>query len=249
MGQITSKIKPAAGFSHFVHILLVCLLPALIFVFIRTGFVNLAVAIIILSKWRMFAVKPRHWPANIRANAVDLIVGLSAVIFMSHTDSQLFQLIWAVAYGIWLLVIKPLSTTFGIMLQAQISQALGLISLYIAWGDSSTIVLVIATWVVCYNTARHFFVTFEESMVRYLSGVWAYFASAVAWILSHWLLFYGPISQPALLLSVISFGMGGIYYLEKSDKMSQLLRRQIVFVVVAVVLIVLTFSDWGDKAI
>jgi hypothetical protein len=197
----------------------------------------------------MFAVKPRHWPANIRANAVDLIVGLSALIFMAHTDSMNFQLLWAVAYGIWLMVIKPMSTAFGIMLQALIAMSIGLSALYIAWGDKSIAILVIGTWLICYNTARHFFISFEEVLVRYLAGVWAYFGSALAWILSHWLLFYGPIAQPALLLSVIGFGLGGIYYLEKSDKMSVVLRRQIVFVMVAVVLIVLTFSNWGDKTI
>ncbi len=249
MSQITAKFKPAAGFSHAFHIVLTCFLPALMFIFIRTRFVTLATALVLLSKWRMFAVKPRHWPANIRANAVDLIVGLSALIFMAHTDSQLFQLIWAVAYGIWLLVIKPMSTTFGVILQALISQSLGMIALYIAWGDASISVLVIGSWIICYNTARHFFAAFEESMVRFLSGIWAYFAAAMAWVLSHWLLFYGPISQPALLISVISFCMGGIYYLEKSDKMSVVLRRQIIFVMITVVLIVLTFSDWQDKAI
>jgi hypothetical protein len=168
---------------------------------------------------------------------------------MAHTDSQMFQLLWAVAYGVWLLALKPMATVFGVSLQALVSQALGLTALFIAWGDAPTAVLVIGAWIISYNTARHFFASFEEVMVRYLSGVWAYFAAALTWILSHWLLFYGPVAQPALLLSVLGFGMGGIYYLEKSDKMSVVLRRQIIFVVAAVVIIVITFSDWGDKAI
>lgn len=249
MRQITSRIKPAAGFSHFIHIALTCLLPAVLFIFVRTGFVQIAAAIILLSKWRMFAVKPRHWPANIRANAVDIIVGLSALIFMSHSDSQMLQLLWAVGYGAWLLALKPLSSTFGVSLQALVSQALGLTALFIAWGDAPAYMLVIGAWVISYSTARHFFASFEEGLARYLSGVWAYFAAAMVWILSHWLIFYGPIAQPALLLSVLGFGIGGMYYLEKSDRMSVLLRRQIVFVMVAIVVIVLAFSEWGDKTI
>ncbi|MDQ5886514.1 MAG: hypothetical protein QG628_911 [Patescibacteria group bacterium] len=249
MRQITSKIKPAAGFSHFIHIALTCLLPAVLFIFVRTGFVQIAAAIILLSKWRMFAVKPRHWPANIRANAVDIIVGLSALIFMAHTDSASFQLLWAVSYGVWLLAVKPLATTFGVSLQALISQALGLTALFIAWGDAPVFALVIGAWIISYNTARHFFASFEEGLARYLSGVWAYFSAAMVWILSHWLIFYGPIAQPALLLSVLSFGLGGMYYLQKSDRMSVMLRRQIVFVMVAIVVIVLAFSQWGDKTI
>lgn len=249
MRQITLKIKPAAGFSHFIHIALTCLLPAVLFVFVRTGFVQIAVAIVLLSKWRMFAVKPRHWPANIRANAVDIIVGLSILIFMAQSGSAAFQLLWAIVYGAWLLALKPLSSTVGVSLQALISQSLGLTALFIAWGDKPVYVLVIATWIISYNTARHFFASFEEGLARYLSGVWAYFASAMVWILSHWLLFYGPIAQPALLLSVLSFGLGGMYYLQKTDRMSVMLRRQIVFVMVAIVVIVLAFSQWGDKTV
>lgn len=251
MAQIISKIKPAVGFSHFIHIALTCLLPALLFVLVRLRFfeLQLGVSLILLSKWRMFAVKPRHWLANIRANAVDIIVGLSVLIFMIHSGSQLLQLFWAVMYGMWLIILKPQSNSLGVSLQAFIAQSIGLAALLIAWGDSALLVLVLGAWLTSYMAARHFFASFEEPLTRFMSAVWGYFAAAMLWILGHWLLFYGPIAQPALLLSVISFGLGGIYYLEKSDRMSVVLRRQIIFVVFAVVLIVLTFSDWGDKAI
>ncbi|RTK94450.1 hypothetical protein EKI60_03645 [Candidatus Saccharibacteria bacterium] len=251
MGQITAKIKPAAGFSHVIHIMLVCLLPALLFVLVRLRFFQLQIGIslILLSKWRMFAVKPRHWPASIRANAVDVIFGLSMLVFMIHSDTQLFQLLWAVLYGVWLVVLKPQASQFGIALQALVAQSVGLVAILIAWGSSPLFVLVAGAWVIAYMSARHFFASFEEAMTRFLALVWSYFAAAMMWILGHWLLFYGSVAQPALLLSVISFGLGGIYYLEKSDRMSLLLRRQLVFVVFAVVLIVLTLSDWGDKTI
>lgn len=249
MNRIPAKFKPASGFSHFVHIFLMCLLPTLVFIFVRTRFYQLAALIIILSKWRMFAVKPRHWFANIRANAVDIIVGLSLLVFMIHSGSALLQFIWAFAYGLWLLLLKPQSTMWGTSLQALTGQFLGLIALFIYWGTAPSYVLVFATWVICYMSARHFFTNFEESSIRFLAYTWGYFAASLVWILSHWLLFYGPVAQPALLLSVIGFGFGGIYFLEKTDRMSLVLRRQIVFVMVAVVVIVITLSDWGDKAI
>jgi hypothetical protein len=247
MRQIAAKIKPAAGFSYFIHIVLTCLLPATVFVAVRLNFVQIAVAILLLSKWRMFAVKPRHWAANIRVNAVDLIFGISVLICMANVDSQMVQLIWALVYGFWLLVIKPLDSVFGVSLQALLSQALGLTALFIAWGDAPVVVLVFGAWAITYNCARHFFAVFEESMSRYLGGVWAYFSAALVWISCHWLLFYGPVAQPALLLSVLGSGIGGIYFLEKTDRVSVLLRRQIVFIMIAIVVIVLTFSDWSGK--
>lgn len=249
MDSIKSKIKPASGFSHFVHLSLSGLLPGLVFVLVRLDFVGLATVLILLSKWRMLAVKPRHWLAHFRANGVDLTVGLSFLIFMIHTNSPGLQLIWAGLYGIWLVVIKPRSGVLGVSSQAVIAQFLGLTALFLHWGDASILALVILGWLVCYSAARHFFTSFDEPLTRYLSDAWAYFGAAVVWVLGHWLLFYGVIAQPTLILTVVGFGLSGIYYLEQADKLSAALRRQIVFVMMAVLIIVLTFSDWGDKAI
>lgn len=251
MRQIPTKIKPKAGFSHFVHIAFTCILPILLLILVRLRFyqISIGIGLIILSKWRMFAVKPRHWPANIRANAVDIIVGISSLVFMIHSDSGVLQLFWAVAYGAWLLVLKPQSSDLGIALQALAAQATGLAAMFIAWDSSPLYALVAGGWVISYVSARHFFGNFEEPLARYLTASWAYATAALVWIMGHWLLFYGPVAQPALLLSVIAFGLGGMYYLEKSDRSSVVLRRQLLFVLVAVTTIVLTSLVWGDKAI
>lgn len=242
-----ARIKPASGFSHLVHILLMVLLPALVFVMVRLRFYDLAVALILLSKWRMLAVRPRHWPANIRANAVDITVGLSLLIFMMHSGSMLMQLIWTIAYAVWLISIKPLSSSLGVSIQALIGQTLGLTAIFIQWGDAPLYVLVILAWVITYVSARQFFAGFEEPMTRFLSDTWGYFAAALTWILGHWLLFYGVIAQPTLLLTVIGFSLGGMYYLEKTDRLSVVLRRQLFFIMIAIVVIVIAFSHWDSK--
>ncbi len=251
MRQRFAKYKPATGYSHLIHIALTLLLPAIIFVIVRLGFyqLELGLAVILLSKWRIFAVKPRHWPANLRVNAVDLIVGLSVLVFMVQSSTQLLQLFWAIIYGIWLLYIKPMSNVQGSSIQALIAMTFGFSALFIALGGSSLYVLVILAWLLGYMTSRHFLIAFEEPLIKYLAYVWAYFCAALTWILGHWLLFYGPIAQPALLISILGFGFSGIYYLHRSDKSSVILRRQIVFVVFAILVIIITFSDWGDKAI
>ncbi len=243
------SIKPAAGFSGAIHILLQVLLPALVFVFARLRFFELATALILLAKWRMFAVKPRHWLANIRANAVDIIVGMSLLIFMIHSGSQIMQLLWAVLYCLWLIFLKPRSNQLGVVAQAYAAEALGLLALFVHWGDAPIYGLVIGAWVVCYAAARHFFSAFDEPLNRFLAGVWGYTAAALVWLLSHWLLFYGLVSQPTLILLIVSFGVSSMYYLEKTDRLSIMLRRQILFVVIALVGIIMLFSNWGDKTI
>ncbi|MCW1908291.1 MAG: hypothetical protein KIH63_003025 [Candidatus Saccharibacteria bacterium] len=246
---LKAKIKPAAGFSRIVHFLLLVLLPLLVFVFVRLRFYELAATLILLSKWRMLAVKPRHWPANIRANGVDITVSLSFLIFMMNSSSQMLQLVWTMLFMGWLIVLKPRSDQISVALQAFAAQALGISALLTQWGDASLYVLVPATWIICYAAARHFLTAYDEPLTKFLSTLWAYFAAALMWLLGHWLLFYGVVAQPTLLLTVVSLGLASIYYLDTNDKLSYGLKRQVLFVTTAVVVIVIVFSDWGDKAV
>src|SRR5438270_1769051 len=162
MRPILRNLKPASGVSHSLHLLLVLVLPVAAFILVRLNFVQLALSIIVLSKWRMFAVRPRFWPANIRANAVDLMVGLSTVVFMAHTTSFLMQFFWAVLYAVWLLAIKPGSSIAKVMTQAFIGQIWALMALYLTWGGGPVIGLTFLTGLFCFLAARHFFDTFDE---------------------------------------------------------------------------------------
>lgn len=249
MRLLLRKLKPASGFAHFFHLALLVLLPALIFVLVRLDFVQLALSIIVLSKWRMFAVRPRFWAANIRANAIDLIVGLSVVLFMQHAGGFGLQLLWAVLYAAWLIYIKPASGTLMITAQAFIGQLAGLMALYLVWDSGPLYGLTLATGVICFLAARHFLDTFDEPYARMLAYIWGYFGAALAWVLGHWLLFYGVVSQIALLLSALGYGLAVLYYLDHYDRLGKGTRRQIVFIMLAIVVVVLAFSDWGDKVV
>lgn len=231
------------------HLGLTALLPAILFVFVRMRFVQLAALIVILSKWRMFAVRPHYWTANIRANAVDIMVGISAVIFMAHSDTATWQIIWAFSYGLWLVLLKPGSSIFKVSLQATIAQLVAMIALFLNWGDAPLGVLVVASGVISYLVGRHFFTSFDEPHAPLYAYAWGYFAAAMVWVLGHWLLFYGLLAQPTLLLAVIGYGLATLYYFDHTDRLSNIMRRQFIFIMVAIIVVVLVFSDWGDKAI
>ncbi|MBA2278959.1 hypothetical protein H0V99_00770 [Candidatus Saccharibacteria bacterium] len=245
----TAKIKPKNGFSQFIHWALVSIIPLLLFVLVRLSIVPLAYIVVLLSKWRMFAVRPRHWPANIRANSIDIIVGLSFVVFIAQAPSQAWQLVWVLCYEIWLIIIKPRSAPFWTSIQAGLGQLLGLVALYLLWGSSSLILLVAASWALCYLAARHFFSSYDEPLSSMLSHIWAYIAAALTWVLAHWLLYYGFLAQPVLLLSIIAYSLATLYYLENNDRLSTLIRREILLIMSAVIVVVIMFSDWGDKAV
>lgn len=244
-----TKAPRRSGLAALAHVLLTFSLPVVVFVLVRLDFSWLAATLILLSKWRMFAVKIRHWPANIRTNAVDVFVGLSMLIFMILSDAQSLQLAWAVMWAVWLLVIKPRSSTAWIGVQALIGQSVALTATYLYWSNSSTLVLMLFTWAICYLSARHFLSAFDESMSRATAQAWAFFGAAVGWLSGHWLIFYGPIAQPALLLGVLGYGLAAIYYLEHADRGSKNVRRQLVAIMTAVILFLIIFSDWSDKTV
>lgn len=249
MRPLIAKIKPASGFSRVLHIGFNVLLPVMVFVLVRIDFVQLALIIILLSKWRMLAVRPRFWIANIRANSVDIMVSISILLFMVNTDSQWIQLVWMALYVIWLTLIKPASSMLMISVQAMIGMACGLMALSISWDSAPLVGLVATTGLICFISAHHFFDSFSEPYARLLSYLWAYFGAALMWVLGHWLLFYGAVSQPALLLLALGYGLGVLYYLDHNDRLSKNIRRQIIFIIMATVAIVLIFSDWGSKIV
>ncbi len=255
MKSVASKIKPKSGFSHFFHILLLLVLPTLVFIFVRIELPMLAAATILFSKWRMFAVRPRYWLANIRANAVDIIVGLSILVFMSSTYSFGWQFLWAAIYAVWLIYLKPGTSILKVSVQSGIGQLFGLMSLFLLSGtdvDSyfvSKTVLTVSAWAICYLSARHFFSAFDEKYSSFLSHLWGYFAAALTWVLSHWLIFYGQISQVTILLTVIGFSLASLYYLDYNDRLTPLVQKQFVFMMIAIVVVVLVASEWGTKSI
>jgi hypothetical protein len=249
MKSLMTKIKPASGFSRAIYVGFNILLPLAVFALVRTGFVQLALAVILLSKWRMFAVRPRFWPANIRANAVDIIASVSFLVFMLSSGSQAMQVLWTLAYMGWLLVLKPATGSLQVSLQALVALVAGLMAVFVGWDDGPLYGLVFLSGIICYLTAHHFFDSFDEPYARLLSYAWGYFGAALVWVLGHWLLYYGIVAQPVLLLVSIGFGLATLYYLDHHDRLSAAVKRQIVFIMIAIVFIVLVFSDWGDKIV
>lgn len=233
------------------HLGLVLLLPiiTLILVKLQGGFVQLALSLILLSKWRMLAVRPRFWPASIRANAVDIIVGLSVVLFMANSLNGYLQLLWASLYAVWLLAIKPATGTLMVATQAMVGQLCGLMALFLVWSAGPLYGLIFVSGIICYLSARHYFDEFDEPYAKLLSYLWAYFGAALVWVLGHWLLFYGVIAQPTLILSLVGYGLAVLYYFDHTNRLNSSLRRQFLFVMAASLIVILVFSDWVNKVV
>ncbi|MBI5906924.1 hypothetical protein HY857_02610 [Candidatus Saccharibacteria bacterium] len=242
--KFTKIVKPTRGFAHFRHIVAMFLLPLIIYILVRIDFVSLAIVLVLLSKWRMFAVRPRYWPANLIASSADILVSVALVLFMANTSIQWWQLFWTTIYGIWLIWLKPRSDVLSVSIQAMLAQLAGLAVLYLKFGDTSLVALVAGTWLVADLAARHFLTSFEEPHTALLAHVWAYFAAGLAFVLGHWLLFYGTVAQIIVILTTVGYGLGALYYLDSHERLTALLQRQLLAIMFAILLIVVVLSDW-----
>lgn len=241
--------KPATGMAHVVHVGLNVLLPILAYILVRIEFVTLAILLVLLAKWRIFAVRPRYWLANIGSNGVDILVGISFVLLMSSTSVRWWQLFWAALFVGWLVWLKPKSDVLSVSAQAAIGQFLGLSVLFLKFGDASLAVLVAGSWAIAYLSAKHFLSSFEESRTALLTNLWAYFAASLTFILGHWLVFYGSISQILIILTVIGYGVAALYYLDASERLTETTKRQLLAIMAAILLIVIIFSDWTGATV
>lgn len=246
---LRGRIKPTRGFSHGLHIVLVVLLPVLAYILVRIDFVSLAILLVFIAKWRIFAVRPRYWVANIISNSVDITVGVAFVLFMSSTTSQWWQLAWVVLFIAWLTRLKPRSDVLSVSAQAMIGQLMGLAILYLKFGDASLTILVAGTWLVAYVSARHYLTSFEEPNSPLLAHIWGYFAAGLAFVLGHWLLFYGTIAQIIVLLTTIGYGIAALYYLDAAERLSPAIQKQMMGIMGAIIIIVLVLSDWDGATI
>lgn len=249
MKIIPNKIKPTKGYAHVFHLALSAVLPMLVFVLVRISFSQIAALLILMSKWRMLTVRIRFWPAIIRASSIDIIVGLSTVVFMAHATSMREQFIFTLLFIAWQIWIKPGRSVLSVSAQSYIGQTYGLMALYVGWPDASLGALVFASWLITYVSARHYLGSFEESHSQMYSFVWSYFSASLTWVAVHWLLFYSFVPQVVLLLTIFSAGLGSLYFLDKTDKYSKLLQRQILFITIAIVVVMFSFSEWGSKII
>ncbi len=250
MKLISRPRLPDKGFvPKALHYLFLVLLPIVVFIAVRLDFAWIGALLVLLGKWRIFSVKARHWPALFRANAVDTFFGLSMVVFMSQPAATLStQLGLTGVYILWLVALRPRSGPIWSGIQALISQTLALLAIFLQWTDGSTLWLMFATWSVCYLCARHFLATFDEAMSRATAYAWAFFAAALVWVLSHWLIMYGGyFAQPAVLLSFLAYALATMYYLDRTRKLKTSLRWQLVGLIAIGVLMLIVFSDWNGN--
>jgi hypothetical protein len=199
-------IKSAARrsrWSDIVYILLNIAYAVALFVLVTPAvdLPYLAYVLVLLSKWRVIAVRPRFWFANLQANFVDFMVGISVVTLMKLTAATTpwIGAFLAALFAFWLLVLKPHTAKRWILAQAAVGQFISLMALFsLAHGfelrpllTDSSFPTVILAWLIGYMSARHALSSFKNEEERaLLSLVWGFVIAELAWLAHHWTIAY-----------------------------------------------------------
>lgn len=218
-------IKRRSFINEFVYVTLNISLALGLMVLVRvTGSLWPAFILVLISKWRVFAVRPRFWLANIQANLVSAIVSVSYVVFLYSTNSanmgvsQIFilQSLLVVLDICWLLFLKPRSKRKYVVAQAGVALFVGVTAIYaMAYGWIATPVVVLI-WLVGYATARHVLSSYDdEDHIILLSLAWGLVTAEIGWLTYHWTIAYRlPILTNVLLpqVSIVVFCLGFLTY-------------------------------------
>lgn len=217
--------------SDVIYILLNIAYAAALFVLVSPGvdLPYLAYVLVLLSKWRVIAVRPRFWFANLQANFVDFMVGISVVTLMILTASAtpFVAVLLAVLFAVWLLVVKPHHEQRWVIIQAGIGQFVSLTALFsLAHGfelkpfiTDSSFPTVLIGWVIGYMVARHALSSFRGEEERsFLSLIWGFVLAELVWLAHHWTIAYSiyrdaaatadkqlMIPQAALIATLLGF--------------------------------------------
>lgn len=206
--------------SSFLHVILNLLLAiASIGATIITGNCIIGLILVVVSKWRIFAVNHRYWLLNLRSSLVDFIVGISFVLLAYAAGTTVLPVHFAliIGYAVWLILIKPRSSTSFTIVQALSALLLGTTTASIFAAITDSTVLVAATFLITFAAVHHVLIQNDDRDASFISLVCALFASEISWLSYSWLILYTIgktgicISQLSIILCVLAYTFFEIY--------------------------------------
>lgn len=212
--------KSRNAFSSFLHVILnIALGAGSIYITWATGSFVLGFLLVLLSKWRMFAVRPRYWGLNLKSNLVDMIVGC-AFILIAYCSGQTIipiHFMAAALYSFWLIFLKPKSSEFATSMQSLWAVFFGTIALTLISASTNALNMAIGGFIIGYAAARHVLVQREEKDYEIIYLAAGIVFAEIAWLCHAWLIVYSfagtgiIIPQLSVIATIVSFLFGYVY--------------------------------------
>ena len=200
--------------SNLVHIFLNILLGVgSVLVTVLSASPALGLLLVLVSKWRVFAVRGRYLWLNIKSNLVDIIVGVSVVLITYYAGATFLPVdaLLAIFYCVWLLFIKPMSSEKATLAQSLIAVFLGMSAAATAAANLNAIVVVLVAFLVGYAASRHVLVQSSDRDFTLTTLVCGLVFAEVAWLCQSWAIIYTfgasgiRIPQVAIILTIFAF--------------------------------------------
>jgi len=194
---------------------------ALVVVIRYTDSIGLALGLVLISKWRVLAVRARYWFVNIKSNLVDLIVSTSFVLGLYTINAATIEDVRKLAllgiatvlYILWLLILKPRSKRSYVIAQAGVAVFLGVATLFTISFNWPASIVVACMALIGYSAANHVLNTYDdETHSLFLSLTWAVVMAEIGWVAYHWTIAYSlPLAatlyvpQVAIIAILVAF--------------------------------------------
>jgi hypothetical protein len=83
-----------------------------------------------------------------------------------------------------------------------------------------------------------------------MSFSWAFVVAQLAWLLNRWLIIYPLkddiiIPQFAVVVSLLGYVLGSLYYLDSREKLRRSYLRQYVAIGCVILLVIILLADWS----
>lgn len=200
--------------STMVHIFLNLLLGVgSVLITVLSNSPVLGLILVLVSKWRVFAVRSRFLLLNIKSNLVDIIVGVSIVLLAYFAGPNFLPVdfILMAVYSLWLLVIKPLSSENATMIQSLVAVFLGISAAAIGTADLDPILITLLAFIIGYAASRHVLAQTSDHEFTLTTLVCGLVFAEIAWLCHSWDIVYTfgesgiRIPQVAIILTIFAF--------------------------------------------
>jgi hypothetical protein len=236
MSEIIRTTKKKDVFTSLLHILFNLLVAggslALVMFFPDTPLA--AIGLVLVSKFRVFAVKPRFWAPNILSNLTDFIFCAGIVLLIwgagvgGGSQAVIYQLVLTGLYAAWLILLKPLTKSVPVIIQAGLSQFVGLTALFSVADYLSAPVVTLACFGIGFAVARHVLMLHKERQYTLLALVWGFVLAQLGFLGYHWSLTYNIgtlvyVPETAVVAAILAFVVEKFYssYRENDGQIKQ----------------------------
>lgn len=217
----------------------------------------LAFVVVLLSKWRVFAVRPRFWAANIQTNMLDTVMGLSvATILWQNVGNFWVQLALTVAFAVWLIWLKPSSKKFWVVMQGGITQFIALSALLVIGYMLPGVVVVALGGLIGYVVARHIINVYHNEHEDVIISIsWAIIIAELCWLSTYWTVAYTPlkITQIALVSTLLGYlalvVYNHLYHREQGSNIKRDLAMPVIFSLVGIGLLLIVFNFFDPTSL